>query len=132
MPVQREQFYISSQDLSKNVGIGVKIPFSKDTVFQTTYTSQEQTKCNLINFLLSNEGDRPFSNFGANLRTYLFDQMVDEDELKSILEAKIYGYIQNISIQDIIIEKIEEENSLIIKIYYFYNNNKDQVVLKLG
>jgi len=131
MSVAREQFYISRQDLSKNIGIGIKIPFSEDRVFATTYTSQEQIKCNLINFLLSNEGDRPFSNFGANLRSFIFEQTVDDEELKSILERKIYGYISNITLSDIVINKVENENSMVIQIYYYYNNNKDQVVLKL-
>jgi len=44
---------ISPLDLKPSTGIGVKIPFSSDAVFQSIYTTKEQTKYNIINYLLT-------------------------------------------------------------------------------
>jgi hypothetical protein len=39
-------------DLRKSTALGVAIPFSAPTVFTSVYSTKEQTKYNLINFLL--------------------------------------------------------------------------------
>ena len=38
-------------DISKRVAIGVSIPFNSDSVFTSTYTTVDQTKYNIINYL---------------------------------------------------------------------------------
>jgi len=132
MPIKREEYNILRQDIYKNVGIGIEIPFSEDTVFKTTYSSKDQIKSNLINYLLSNVGERPFSSFGANLRQYIFEQMVDEERLSEILIEKIYLYVPNITVNKVDVSKIEEDNSLAIQIYYSYNNTNDKIAIKIA
>ena len=67
---------ISPLDLRPSTGIGVKIPFSALNVFDTVYSTKDQTKYNLINFLLTDPRERPFNpNFGAGLRSFLFEQL---------------------------------------------------------
>jgi hypothetical protein len=63
-------------DLNQRVAVGVAIPFSSAGVFRSTYTTTEQIKSNIINYVLTNTGERVLNpNFGANLRAQLFEQI---------------------------------------------------------
>lgn len=64
--------------LDYQLAIGVSLPFNADGVFNPTYTSTEQIRANLINFILTNKGERPMNtNYGSNLRKYLFSEITD-------------------------------------------------------
>ena len=56
-------------DTRPRVGIGVSLPFSSGGVFTPNYTTKEAIKNNLINFFLTNVGERPGNpEFGGGLR----------------------------------------------------------------
>ena len=59
---------INVLDLRPSTGIGVSIPFSNPAVFETVYNTKDQTKYNLINFLLTDPRERIFnpSTFNNN------------------------------------------------------------------
>ncbi len=64
---------IDSQ-LRRAVGFG--FPINGPAVFVPTYQTRDQIKSNLINFLLTNKGERVFNpNFGADLRNLLFEDV---------------------------------------------------------
>lgn len=66
-------------DLQKSIGIGVNIPFSSVGVFNTTYTTAEAIKVNLINYLLTGTSERYMNpNLGAGLRDLLFTQLTED------------------------------------------------------
>ena len=55
-------------DLKPSTALGVAIPFESPSAFTSVYTTLEQTKYNIINYMLTNPGERPFNiNFGAGL-----------------------------------------------------------------
>lgn len=80
-------------DLQKSKGIGVKLPFNHSGVFETSYTTKEAVKTNLINFLLTGKGER-FLNptFGTGLRNQLFEN-INRDTLANI-ELQVKNDIQ--------------------------------------
>jgi len=53
---------INTLDLKPSTGVGVGLPFNTPAVFTTIYTTKEQIKYNIINFLLSDRRERIFSN----------------------------------------------------------------------
>ena len=57
----RPQYKINTLDLNPNQGIGIALPFSPDTIFTINYTTKDQIKSNLLNFMLTNKGERFFS-----------------------------------------------------------------------
>jgi hypothetical protein len=64
--------------LDYQLAIGVSLPFNADGVFNPTYTSTDQIRANLINFILTNKGERPMNtNYGSDLRKYLFSEITD-------------------------------------------------------
>ena len=80
-------------DINKRVAVGVSIPFNNDSVFTSTYTTIDQTKYNIINYLLTNNDERVLNpNFGANIRAQLFGQITPET--LSALEIKLTNDIK--------------------------------------
>tara|TARA_R110000851_G_scaffold228989_1_gene381641 strand:- start:1221 stop:1628 length:408 start_codon:yes stop_codon:yes gene_type:complete len=68
--------------------LGFSFPLSGRAVFNPTYTTQEVIKNNLINWLLTNPGERVFKpNFGANLRSFIAEGI--NDGTNSALEQRI-------------------------------------------
>ena len=65
-------------DTKPSGGVGVALPFNAPAVFQTTYTTQESIKYNLINFFLTNQPERYLNpTFGGNLRSFVFQQITE-------------------------------------------------------
>ena len=67
-------------DTKPSVGVGVALPFNAPGVFQTTYTTQESIKYNLINFFLTNQPERYLNpTFGGNLKKFVFEQITQNN-----------------------------------------------------
>jgi phage baseplate assembly protein W len=95
---------INPLDLRPSVGVGVRIPFTSPSVFATTYTTADATKTNLINYLLTNPGERYLNpTFGAGIRAFLFDQYtVDkDDEIQGRIRTGISTWFPNIDINNL-------------------------------
>lgn len=70
---------IDPLDLRSSVGVGINLPFTGKAVFNTTYTTKDATKANLINYFLTNKGERYLNpNFGSDIRSLLFDNITEE------------------------------------------------------
>lgn len=119
---------ISPLDLRPSTGIGVKVPLSADIAFASVYTTKEQTKYNLINFLLTDRRERPFNpTFGAGLRSRLFEQIteVSMDDLKQSIISQVEANFQNVKISKIDIIGDPGRNSINIKFSYRLINTSD-------
>ena len=74
--ILQNRYPIDSND-RKAVGFG--FPLNGPAVFVPTFTTRDQTKANLINYLLTNKGERVFNpNFGADLRNLLFENVIEQ------------------------------------------------------
>jgi phage baseplate assembly protein W len=122
-------------EVSKRTAIGVSIPFNATDVFNSTYTTVDQVKSNLINYLLTNVGERVLNpNFGSNLRAFLFEG-ITEFNLKS-LEIKLTNDIQNnfpnVTIESLTLTPSYEENSIQLDISLsVYNGNTQTIQILL-
>jgi phage baseplate assembly protein W len=104
-----------------SIAIGVSIPFDGNAVFNSTYTTQDATRNNLINFLLTNPGERYFSvGYGAGLRRYIFDQINRQnfDFLEADIQSKIASYFPNVTVTSINISADPDRNQVFISINY--------------
>lgn len=111
-------------DLTPQKAVGVGIPFSGggDAVFNSNYTTKDQIKSNLINFLLTNDGERVFQpNYGGNVSSYLFEQITPSsiDFLKKRIEDDIKTYFPLVEIKDF--EIIDDSNYNTIQVIISYN-----------
>ena len=81
-------------DINKRVAIGVSIPFNGPAVFNSVYITEEQVKSNIINFILTNKGEKLYQpNYGADLRRVIFEN-ITESNLKA-LEIKLANDIKS-------------------------------------
>jgi len=110
------------EDLQKGRrAIGVSFPFTGNAVFNPTYTTKDQIKSNLINYFLTNKGERIFNPFfGANLRARLFEQINTENPnlLKKQVEDDLKTFFPLVSIQKLEVVSNESENSFTVVLTY--------------
>ena len=133
MPIRRrEQIRVNPIDTMPNVAVGISIPFNGDPVFNSTYTTKDQIKTNLINYFLTDKGERIMNpDFGGNLRSYVFEQTPQFDDLKTTLTDDINQYFPMIVINDLNISVDKTNHQVNITLNYSINNSADQVTLQI-
>lgn len=118
-------------EVSKRTAIGVSIPFNATDVFNSTYTTVDQVKSNLINYLLTNIGERVLNpNFGSNLRAFLFEG-ITESNLKSLeikLTNDIQNYFPNVTIQSLTLTPLYDDNAVQLDINLSVFNSNPQTI----
>ena len=88
--------------------LGFSFPLSGNAVFNSTFTTRDVIRTNLINWLLTNKGERIMKpEFGANLRELIFQGI--DDITSNALESRIRDNIA-IEFPDVIIESIAFNN----------------------
>lgn len=127
---------ISPLDLKPSTGIGVSIPFSSRSVFSSVYTTKDQTKYNIINFLLTNKRERIFaSNFGASLRSRIFEQITEQTagSIEQSLISELEDYFPNIQVMEMRVVPDPDNNSITIVFSYRLLNSQenDSIILKI-
>ena len=97
----------------KAVGFG--FPINGPAVFVPTYTVREQTKANLINYLLTNKGERVFNPmFGGNLRSLLFEGILEttQNELLLMIQDQIGQFFPTVQVEEIKFNNDEDRNTI--------------------
>lgn len=117
---------INPIDLPQNdkVAVGVTFPFDGPAVFNSSYTTKEQVKSNLINLLLTSPGERLMNpTFGVGIRDLLFEQVIDKQIIKNRITDGAQIHIPEIEISDVFIQRENTEttpeiHTVRISIYY--------------
>lgn len=127
---------ISPLDLKPSTAIGVKVPFSAKNVFTSVYTTKEQTKYNLINFLLTDRRETPMvPNFGAGIRSLLFEQITDDsmERMEAYIRSSVEANFPNVILSDFNIEPNQNESYVVINFGYVLRNSnqEDEITIKI-
>ena len=128
---------IYPNDTRPRVAIGVNLPFSEPGVFTPNFQTRDAVKNNLINYLLTNPGERLENpTFGAGLREYIFNAINSEnfDFIKENLQDKIDQNFDNIEILSINVGRNVNENTINVSINYKIPNTgiNDELELNFG
>lgn len=102
-------------DLDKRKAVGFGFPLNGDAVFVPTYDTREQIKANLVNYLLTNRGERVFNpTFGADLRNLLFESPTNSslEELEFRISDAISNRFPQIKIKEINFQDLADENAI--------------------
>lgn len=109
---------IDVNDLDPNIGLGIDLPFTGSGTFNLTFNTQEAIKNNLINYFLTNPGERPLNpTFGGGLRSFIFEEINDLtfNDIKSQIQNKISLVFPFIKINQLnIYSPSQEENGNVI------------------
>ena len=127
MPILNSIRRINPLDINKNVSIGVAFPLDEENVLDPrggTQTIKEQSKTNLINVLLTEQGERVMQpNFGVGIKKLIFEPNIDTDSLKEKISHQAATYVPEISIVDLDIDFLEDEHKLYIRLTYSINTD---------
>ena len=119
---------INPLDTKPSVGVGIRVPFDGFTGINTTYTTQEAVKSNLLNWFLTNDRERPFNPaFGANLRAQLFEQINSGTfaSINDVITQELAIYFPNVLIDDLQVQGSPDYNT--IQIYFRYRLNETNI-----
>ena len=116
---------ISPIDFNKSAAVGVNLPLNGPSVFRPNYTTKEATKNNLINYFLTNPGERPLNpTFGGGLRAFIFEQITTNnlDFLEERISNDLSNFFPNININNLEILKQEDLNTITVQLSYNISN----------
>ena len=124
MPIINGNRRINPLDINRNVTIGVAFPLNEVNLFKGTETVREQTKSNLINLLLTVQGERVNEpNFGVGIKNLLFEQNINKEELEEKINSQINFYIPEITLISASVSSITEDHQILITIAYRFKTD---------
>ena len=126
---------IYPNDLRPRVAIGVDLPFSGPTAFTPNYQTAQAIKNNLINYFLTNPGERPGNpTFGGGLRRFIFTQIEENnlDFLREDIERKVKIEFPLVNIQELNVLSNPDNNEVTVQIYYNVVNTAIEDTLNLN
>ena len=112
---------INPIDFQLSRAIGVALPFNGSACFRSTYTTSEAVKANLIDYFLTNQGERPLNpNYGANLRQFIFEQISQGnlDDVKEYVQTKLSQNFPTVQIQELNVLSQPDYNIITVEIFY--------------
>jgi phage baseplate assembly protein W len=112
-------------DSNARKAVGFGFPLNGDAVFVPTYQTRDQIRANLINYLLTNKGERVFNpNFGSSIREYVFEQLTNQTyaSLEKVIQEDVQQYFPNVTIEALNIYGFEDSNEMQIELTYSVRN----------
>ena len=124
-------------DIQPSTGIGITVPFDGPTGINTTFTTKDTVKSNLLNFILTGKRERVFNpSFGSGVRDLLFQPITDDiiDQVDNLIRGGVESYFPTVDIQDL--EVTLKPDDLRIEIYLSYTiintNIEDEIQINLS
>ena len=124
-------------DIQPSTGIGITVPFDGPTGINTTFTTKDTIKSNLLNFILTGKRERVFNpSFGSGVRDLLFQPITDDiiDQVDNLIRGGVESYFPTVDIQDL--EVTLKPDDLRIEIYLSYTvintNIEDEIQINLS
>jgi phage baseplate assembly protein W len=108
-------------DLNASKAVGVDIPFNGNAVFKSNYLTKDAIKNNLINFFLTNPGERYLNpTFGGGLRAFIFEQISEGnlDGLKENINYQLKQSFPNIQVNDLTVTGQVDTNQITVTLQY--------------
>ena len=108
-------------DFDKSAAVGVDIPFDAPGVFRPNYTTKAAIKNNLINYFLTNPGERPLNpSFGGGLRAFIFQQITTDnlDFLEERIQQDLNLFFPNVAVGNLEILRQEDLNTITVSLTY--------------
>lgn len=112
---------ISPLDLQPRKAVGVALPFSGRAVFNSTYTTKEALKSNLINFFLTGKNERVLNTeFGSGLRNMMFEAITLEsiEGVKASIRNELDLYFPRINVKSLKLQAYPDQNLINFSLEY--------------
>ena len=116
---------ISPIDFNKSAAVGVDIPFNGNAVFKSNFQTKDAIKNNLINFFLTNPGERVMvPDFGVGIRHMLFEQAGTRigERIQERVFSQVREFMPHITIYNVDVSMgddiLSEAHSMLVRINY--------------
>lgn len=112
---------INPLDLQPRKAVGVAVPFQGRSVFNSTYTSKDAIRSNLINFFLTGKNERVLNvNFGGGLRNFLFQniQQGEIEKARTLTLENLAVYFPTVIVNDLQLLATPDSNLINFVIKY--------------
>jgi phage baseplate assembly protein W len=112
---------IAPGDFDPNIGVGVSLPFNAPSCFSSTYTSSQAIKNNLINWFLTNKGERPLNpDFGGDLRKFIFEQLSTGtlDGVEDVIQSQLDTYFPGVIVDELSVTQDQSIQAINIALTY--------------
>jgi len=90
---------INPLDRQPRKAVGLDLPFSGQAVFNSTFQTKDALKINLINYFLTNKGERMLNpTFGSSIRELLFENINQNalEEIKTIVKNDLNTFFPRV------------------------------------
>lgn len=104
---------ISPLDLQPRKAVGVALPFSGKAVFNSTYTTKDAVRNNIINYFLTGKNERVFNvDFGSGLRNFLFEAITSDniDRTKAAIRSELELYFPRVIVNELNLKAYPDQN----------------------
>lgn len=112
---------INPVDLNPSIAVGVDLPLNGPAVFKSNFTTKDAIKNNLINFFLTEPGERPLNpGFGGGIRSFVFEQISSSNlvALKKNIESKLEFYFPRVAVDSLDVLRNDDNNEITIQLKY--------------
>jgi len=112
---------IFPSDLDVNQAIGINLPLNGNAVFKSNYQTKDAIKNNLINFFLTNPGERYLNpGFGGGLRAFIFEQISTNsiEFLNEDISEKLSENFPDINVEKLDILREDDNNTIVVSLTY--------------
>ena len=124
-------------DTKPSTGVGIKVPFDGPTGINTTYTTKDAIKSNLLNFILTGKRERVFNpSFGSGVRELIFEPITEDivDQIDNLIRGGVESYFPTVEIREL--EVTLQPDSHTFNIYLNYSvintNIEDELQINLN
>lgn len=122
-------------DLQPSTGVGISIPFNGPTGINTTYTTREAIKSNLLNFILTNKRERLLNpGFGSGVGELLFEPITEDlvDQIENLIVGGVNAYFPNVQINDLRVDLSSNNQTVTIYLNYSVINTNIEDELQVN
>lgn len=125
---------INPLDLQPRKAVGIDIPLSGNAVFNSTYETKDALKANLLNYFLTNKGERFLNpNFGSNLRNLLFENINNTKllEIEELVKEDLKVFFPRIKPTQLQLSSDQDTNTVVFFLKYALidSNINDEVII---
>jgi hypothetical protein len=135
MPIPKT-IRVNPLDLQGNIAIGISLPFNGPSgPFNSTYSTKDQIKSNLINLLLTEKGERVFNpEFGIDLKRALFEPMTEELNtfIQNIITTGINTFVPQVNVDFVNITQDRDTQTVSLTVNYslILSGTSDQITVQ--
>ena len=122
-------------DLKPSTGVGIALPFNGPTGINTTFTTKDAIKSNLLNFILTGKRERIMNpNFGSGVRDLLFEPITENitDQIENLIYGGVETFFPQVQINTLTVELDPNNFRVTINLNYSVINTKIEDELQIN